>query len=278
MKNEFSKLPQQEQMEAENMFLAMKLMAEFGGHVEIPDNADDTSVEITNAFLKKTLEYEQHLAAVTHLPLGQVYDIENMFPPLYKLKPEDVETNWRQLEDFLRKKGIKIRTISPHIKMEDLYQFARTELIHEVVPSEMIPGFILNFIYDDFHPDRQHNACLRAQQDIIVPFFNNPNLVPMGFIPEKGVWMNEHHLISEDEYQQKVAAFHQQFTMLQLHTSHISDCAIVDNLATVHGRFDCLILETTKPSYIQGNWEINLYEEEKDGWWFLEKLRIDLNI
>jgi len=253
MKDEFSKLPPLEQMEAENMFLAMKLMAEYGGKVEMPENQDETSIEMTNDFLKKTLEYEKHLATVSHLPLGKVYDIENLFPPLQNIKPEELETNWLQLKTYLCKRGIKIRTISPNITTQDLYQFVRNELVHEEVPSEMIPGFFLNFSYDDFHRDRKHNACLRAQQDIIIPFFNYPDMIPMGIIPDKGIWLNAHHLMSGEEYQQIVEAFHQQFTMLELHTSHIENCEIVDNIAIVHGRFDCLILETTKPSYIQGN-------------------------
>lgn len=278
MTDEFSELSHEERLQAENEFLQLKLMAEFGAISGTGDVGDTGSPELTNLFLKHVLEFEMHHASVKEVPLGQVHDLPSLFPPLYTVPAEKVPEAWQKMLAFLQANWINVNALSPRVSPGELYRFVMEELVHEPVPSAPLKGTTVNFIYDEFHPDREYDACCRAQDDCILPLFGVRPLVTRYYIREEGVWLNEQQLADANEYTQKVKAFQSRFDQMILQESIIRQCDLGKNNCIIKGTYAVLIEQAGESSIHRGEWLVTLYSASHDNYWEIGGVGIDMEI
>ena len=278
MADEFSELPHRERLQAENNFLQLKLMAEFGAVPHSCGTAGDESPELTNLFLKQVLAFEQHHATTKEVPLGQVHNLASLFPPPETIAAEKIAEAWSGLLAFLRKNWINVNARSPRVSAGELYRFVLEELVHEPVPAVPLRGSMINFIYDEFHPDREYDACCRAQDDCILPLFGVRPLVTQYYIREQGVWLNKKQLADAHEYTRKVKAFQARFNQMILQESVIRQCDLGKNNGIVKGTYTVLVEQAGESSILQGEWLVTLYDAFGDNYWEVTGVGIDMPV
>lgn len=279
MTEEFSELPTEDRIRAENEFLQLKLMAEYGMLPGTGNEDSDTPPEVVNQFLKRVLEFEQHYATVELLPLGQVHLIRSKFPMPDQVPPDKVEEEWRKLLEFLRERNINVDAVSPRVTVQELYRFVMEELVNENVPETPLKGSTINFIYDEFHPDKEYEACHRAQDDCILPLFGVRELF-FGFFDrrDEGVWLNNRKYGNGEAFVDKIREFQSRYDQMILQESVIKTCEIGRENCIVKGTYSVLLEEAGECRIHRGEWLVTLYSDIEYSGWSVSGVGIDLKI
>lgn len=133
----------------ENDILRLKLQAEFGAQFD--ETSNDVAPEIEQRFLKQVYDFEkawerQELVTVRNL-LGNP-----LFKPLNKIPPVELPEIWQTVLDLYTEKGISI-DFNNDYPLPVKYQFATEELPEHETMFVNMPGMMLGFIYEEFHPN-----------------------------------------------------------------------------------------------------------------------------
>lgn len=150
MKNEQSMNPD-DQLRAENNYLKLKMMAEFGTEFLEEEGSESLDPAIENAFLKNIHAFElQHKMAESR----KVYDA--LGRPDYKaadtLKPEEVGEQLKLIMGIMEKNGICL-DMSAEYDDNTIYRFITEELFEHESMIVTMPGMMHHFIYEEFHPN-----------------------------------------------------------------------------------------------------------------------------
>ncbi|CAN5552529.1 hypothetical protein BH10BAC3_BH10BAC3_30060 [soil metagenome] len=153
MKDDDPMLPEnenpEEAMRLENDIMKLKLQAEFGAKFD--EISNDVSPEMEQQFLKQVYDFEkaweeQEITTVANL-LGNP-----IFTPLSEIVNEGLESAWKKVLAIYEEKGISV-DFNNEYPLAVKYQFATEELpLHETMFVDM-PGMMLGFIYEEFHPN-----------------------------------------------------------------------------------------------------------------------------
>jgi hypothetical protein len=138
-----------EAMRLENDIMKLKLQAEFGAQFD--EISNDVSPEMEQQFLKQVYDFEraweqQEVTTVASL-LGNP-----AFTPIEQIPEDALESYWENTHKLYEEKGISI-DFNNEYPLEVKYRFATEELPpHETMFVNM-PGMLLGFIYEEFHPN-----------------------------------------------------------------------------------------------------------------------------
>ena len=141
----------------ENELLQLKLMAELGVEAHISEN---TPPSIENIFLKNMLAFEAGLAEAEEI---RIYELigKPEFIPEAKLDDLSLEAAFNKLMDLINQKQIALDFLETY-DCRFKYKFITEELFEEKVMNVQLPGMIMHFIYEEFHPnhtlDIEHKA------------------------------------------------------------------------------------------------------------------------
>ena len=146
---EFSEDPQ-ENLRIENEILKLKLQAQYGG---MHGSFNDVPPEIEHVFLKQVERFEKEWQK-QRFNLKTVYEVlgKPWFANASKLKPSELEAQLKRLLGLFEQRNINVHFIHdyhPLIK----YKFITEELFHEEMENMNLPGWTMNFIYEEFHPE-----------------------------------------------------------------------------------------------------------------------------
>lgn len=132
----------------ENQLLQLKLKAELGVEAHISEN---TPPLIENIFLKKMLDYETSLANAEEI---RIYDLigQPEFIPEAKLDDLSLEIALNKLTATINQKQIALDFLGTYDNRTK-YKFITEELFGEEVINVQLPGMIMHFIYEEFHPN-----------------------------------------------------------------------------------------------------------------------------
>lgn len=180
----FSNNPE-ENLDMENQFLKLKLMAETGakffeGESEVPP-------EIMNEWLKNVAKFEEQYANSEQKPLKEIMG-SPIFRPSADLNDDEFNKEYEKLQALLNEHHIDVSFIR---EREDRfkYDFITSELLdHE---TTLFPGMMTNFIYEEFHPDHELEIRNRTNEffdafferrlgDLDNPFFEGEFVFPDG--------------------------------------------------------------------------------------------------
>ena len=164
-KENFSDKPD-ENLRIENEILKLKLQAErgalFGG------NMYDLPPEIESEFLKNVQQFEGLFEKAKMITI-----YECIGKPTYKsvdeLKNEEIEAELKSLVELMHSKNIILDVLSEY-EHSVIYRFITEELFLEQIRDMQFPGYIHNFIYEEFHPN--HTIDIeRTAQDFLNHWF-----------------------------------------------------------------------------------------------------------
>lgn len=147
----------EQNMRMENQLLELKLQAEFGAKTSL--NAD-LPAGIENQFLKNVLEFENSLSQSEE---AKVCEILGNPPWKSEMELEDaeIEKYLAQLIVLMLTKDIALDFINEY-DTRTKYKFITEELFEESVFHMGIPGMVMHFIYEEFHPNHRSDLESKA--------------------------------------------------------------------------------------------------------------------
>lgn len=146
-----------EEMRLENDIMKLKLQAEFGAKFGEIDA--DMPPELEHQFLKHVYDFEKAWQNQEIITVASMLDAPD-FIPYEDLAEEGKEQAWQDVLNLYTAKNISV-DFNNEYPLELKYRFATEELpLHETMFVNM-PGMMLGFIYEEFHPN--HAADMEAR-------------------------------------------------------------------------------------------------------------------
>lgn len=148
-------------LKMENQLLELKLKAEFGAETF---SGGDIPPYVENRFLKNVLEFEN-----SYLKSEEAKICDILGNPRFKPEPElddrEVELYLEQVNDKLQKHNITV-DFGGSYDNRTKFKFITEELFEECIFQTGIPGMMMHFIYEEFHPDHKIDLESKAQKFI----------------------------------------------------------------------------------------------------------------
>ncbi|MES2875578.1 MAG: hypothetical protein V4708_17775, partial [Bacteroidota bacterium] len=141
----------------ENELLQLKLKAELGVEAHISAN---TPASIENIFLKNMLAFEKGLAEAEEINIFGLIGKPD-FIPATKLDAFSIDAALNKIMDLLNEKQIALDFLGTYDNRTK-YKFITEELFEEKVMNVQLPGMIMHFIYEEFHPNHKLDIELKA--------------------------------------------------------------------------------------------------------------------
>ncbi|HEY1062282.1 MAG TPA: hypothetical protein VGE44_11385 [Daejeonella sp.] len=175
----------------ENELLQLKLKAELGVEAHISAN---TPASIENIFLKNMLAFEKGLAEAEEINILELIGKPDFIPET-KLEDLSVETALNKIMDLLNEKQIALDflgTYDNRIK----YKFITEELFEEKVMNVQLPGMIMHFIYEEFHPNHKLDIEYKAAKFITSWFSQEKEQLSFSLadalvLPDRRIWKKD---------------------------------------------------------------------------------------
>jgi len=145
----------------ENELLQLKLKAELGVEAHI---SKDTPPSIENIFLKNMLAFESGLTNAEEIRIYELIEKPD-FIPEDKLVDLTLEAALNKLMDLLNQKQIALDFLGSY-DCRTKYKFITEELFEEKVMNVQLPGMIMHFIYEEFHPNHRLDIKQKAEKFI----------------------------------------------------------------------------------------------------------------
>lgn len=147
-------LTPEERLQMENNLLKSKLIAEHKG--TFSENEESAlSPEVENEWLNSMYNFEQAFKNAKTVPLYKFIG-EPAFKPSAELDKGSVEKELERLQQIMADHGVVLDCICEY---EDrvIYEFITQELFNHEMEDVKIKGMTTNFIYEEFHPNHDHD-------------------------------------------------------------------------------------------------------------------------
>lgn len=160
-KHSFSNDPQ-EDLRIDNEILKLKMMAERGAKFD--GDMDEVPPEIEAQFLKNIEEFENFYDNAKLVSIYQ-YIGKPAYRRTVELDPQNVKTELERILELLFSKNIVVDVLEEY-EPSVIYNFITEELFFEKIRNISLPGYTVNFIYEEFHPNHKADIGNLAQEFI----------------------------------------------------------------------------------------------------------------
>ncbi|MEI6947493.1 hypothetical protein V9K67_09895 [Paraflavisolibacter sp. H34] len=147
----------------ENEILKLKLQAEMGAHFE---SSEELPPELEHQFLQQVVAFEE---ASRTVQTRKVYDIlgQPSFRRLEELKPQEISPELNRLYGLLEARNMELDILGQYDDVI-IYRFITEELFEHETDDFNLPGMIIHFTYEEFHPNHKMDMEERTRE-----FFND---------------------------------------------------------------------------------------------------------
>lgn len=146
-------LNRDEALHAENNLLKIKLGMEHGMHQT--GDTYDLSPEVENQWLKQIYAFEQQHKDAKPITL---YDYLGR-PDFLKydtLTPEETAVELKRIRSIMAANDVEVDCVGTYDDIT-IYKFVTEELFLHEMDNMRIPGMVCHFIYEEFHPNHDHD-------------------------------------------------------------------------------------------------------------------------
>ena len=144
-------------LNTENEFLKLKMMAEFGGEFM---GSDQLPPAVENVFLKQINKFQS-----LHQKAEMVKIFEFIGSPAYNhvhdLSDKEILRDLKKIQKILQKKGIIVESFSG-ISPREMYRFIIEEIFKQDIQNIKMPNWLMHMVYEEFHPSDEFdikNQC-----------------------------------------------------------------------------------------------------------------------
>ncbi len=213
----------------ENEIKKIKLSLEHGADFSLsPDSK--LSPELENQWLNHIQKFEDSYANCKKIV---IYDL--LEKPVYKnskqIAENEITNELNIILALLHKKGIAIDTIC---KVDDaeLYRFITEELFLEEIDDMMIEGMTRNFIYEEFHPNHEHDIKSRCKE-FIEELLNKEIKLNSSFMALTDEMNTKFGIIKKEDAVKRMEVFREAFSSFILQHFKITSFKISEDTAEV---------------------------------------------
>lgn len=215
----------EEELQDENEFLKMSLMAEFGG--EFVDSTE-LPAEVENLFLKQIQKFHR---MQTNAPVQKIYDL--LGRPEYDkagdLSDQKIREKIIEFQGALLKKQIVVTTLSK-VNDREFYRF----IVEEVFKAEAMEmhsrNFTMNIIYEDYYPSEEANVKIAVFSACNVIFTHGMAAFPYMFAEDL---KNKIGLSMEiEELVEAIEKFQSEYNQMELVDSSANNVKINGDFAS----------------------------------------------
>jgi hypothetical protein len=264
MPEDFSHLPEDEKLKAENDFLKMKMMLENGADFHIEK---DLPPDLENEFLNRILAFEKQAANPKYIKIYDKLQRPTHFKPVAEIPDSEIEAAWTELRNYMGRYHIDLDVCSPNVTVRELYRFTTEELFEEETDDMDVPGMITSYIYDEFHPDYVYDNTRYAVEDCIKYILNKNPMEFMAMFRSKNLAINEHSGLSEEEFKKIVNRFKNAYDSMQEPEITNVQCNMADGTCDVTGTYAVTVMAGTESLQLSGNWLVqSAWDDEMGGW------------
>jgi hypothetical protein len=198
-----------DELSTENELLKLKMMAELGGNFV---GSDDIPPEVENQFLKQISKFHKlHETSKT----TTIYKLigEPEYNHVHDLNDKEVKRELKRLMSLMNKHGVALDVLAPTPDRE-IYRFVVEELFKQETEEIKLKGWISQYIYEDFHPNAEHDVR-NVAHFIILSIFAKGAPFFADYFSEN---MKDSIGLSTDaeELKEKIEAFQSQFYNVKL--------------------------------------------------------------
>ena len=264
----------EEKLNAENEFLKMKLMlehgAQFGGN---GNKVRSLPPEIENEFLNNVMAFEKQFEERKTIKVFCKIGRPQHFKPVNDIPDNKINKAWSDLLDYLHKYNIDLDVCSPNISTKELYRFATEELFKHEMDDMDLPGWMTNFIYDEFHPDPVYDNTRAAEESIRFILKKEP-LEFMYHFRSKNLQLNEHASLTEEECKKIVNRFKLAYDDLEINEISVLECIVNETESLVTGTYNVSAASGSEAYQLSGNWKVVFEKDEEAGYWYINAVDI----
>lgn len=197
----------------ENEIKKMKLSLEHGANF-FSDGEKKLPPELEGQWLDQIQQFED---AYTNSKRVLIYDF--IGKPICKVVNEipesEIKFELNKITDLLGEKAIGIDTIC-QVDDRELYRFITEELFKEEIDDIKIEGMTHNYIYEEFHPNHEHDIKTRCEEFLDELLNKNRNLNP-SFMAITNEMNTKAGIIKKEDAVKKMEEFREAFSSFKLH-------------------------------------------------------------
>jgi hypothetical protein len=197
--------------------------------------SDDFPLDLEKQFLDSIMGFEAQSKKETYMPLYKFLG-EPFFLPFDVLPDEHLEQEFERLNDILQNYGVDLDFLCDY-PLETKYRFITEEFMNHEISNMHIPGMINSFIYEEFHPNHEHDLKNDTESFFLAIMNLGSDFVPYFLslimdMPNKG-------LVNKSRYEGRIAFFRDRFHLLRINLLEIKKVTITDiNEITKTARVD----------------------------------------
>lgn len=275
MNEENFDLSHDEKLQAENDFLKLKLMLEHDAKFSTPDeDAPALSPEIENAFLNRIIAFEEQAKNPKYIKVFDRIERPVDFKPSTEIPDEQIEAEWRRLQERLYKYQIVLDVCSPNISARELYRFTTEELFEYEMDDMHVPGMISNFIYDEFHPDYVYDNS-RTACDCIRQMLMKEAMEWTHDFRKESLRLNKRFPLTIEAFKNITSYFKNSYDQLEVENIEHAACDITESICTVTGRYSITATSDHQLIMLNGNWIVKFDFNEEWGYWNIYEIQIE---
>lgn len=163
--DEMQELTPEENLNAENELLKMKLTAEFGMESSGVTGSELPS-DVENQWLNHIYDFEKMYKDAKKIKIYE-YIGKPEYKKFEELNTEEIESELDRLLEIIEKESVNISFCCDY-EDEIVYRFITEEFFHEEIDDIRIPGMRTCFCYEEFHPNHDYDIRYLAEH-----FFNS---------------------------------------------------------------------------------------------------------
>lgn len=150
-----------ENLRMENELMRLKMQAELGAQSY---SSGDLDPALENEFLKHVMAFEQNYADAKRV---KIFDLlgKPEFKKADELNDAELRIELEKVTGLLNDKNIDVY-FGDGYDNRVKYAFITDELFEHETDDLMMPGMMMNFDYEEFHPDHQKDIANRAEEFI----------------------------------------------------------------------------------------------------------------
>ena len=274
MNNDFENTQHNEDLQAENEFLKMKLMLERGA---VFGSAEDKVLppEIENTFLKNMIALEQQFDDQKTIRVFDKIGKPSHYKPANEISEEQIDIEWKKLSAYLSEYGIHLGVCSPNITSRELYRFTLEELFEYEMDDIDIEGLVHNFIYDEFHPDHIYENSTAATDECMAYILGKEPMEWMCHFRKQGIQLNQHKDLSEDDFKIIVNLYKQAYDEIEVKELEETNCIVEKYESRVSGTYKVVAITGKESCIISGNWQVFFERDDLLDYWYINNVQIE---
>jgi len=187
------------------------------------------------------------------------------FKPFDQVPTEQLRAELDKILDYLESHGVGVDFICD-VPVDTAYKFILDEIMDHEIDDIHLPGWMTRFIYEEFHPNDEHDAKEFASLHLWHLFERELDFALSDFAKDE-IYDRYGNQITQGKLKKMIMAFHAEYATFTSHKFECSGCTLEGEYATVtfHGTWTGLKTGSMKAVSYEGESELRMKKSPYGG-------------